>query len=81
MAISGIVLTAHDPNAASSLVHQLAHGPGIEIGEQRGRRVALVLEVEDGLDEEVIDRLRLLPGVVDVAIAAIHFPADEFDQV
>jgi len=73
MAISGIVITLADPGDATSLIPQLSSQPEVTVGEQRGRRLALVLEVADGHDEAAVDRIRLLPGVVDVSIAAIHF--------
>lgn len=74
MAISGMVLTADSATSASLMVQALQQESHITVGEQRGRRVAIVMDVPDGEDLHAVDHLRLMPGVADVAIACIHFP-------
>jgi hypothetical protein len=73
MAISGLVLTTDTASSASLLAGMLAGQSGIEVGEQRGNRLAIVIDVDHGEDEQAFDRLRLMPGVADIAIACIHF--------
>lgn len=77
MAISGIVLSVHDPASALDLARRLSGQPWITLGERDGARLAAVVEADDGEDEALLDQLRNDPAVIDVAIASIHFPTTE----
>lgn len=73
MSISGLVVTCRDDGAAADMRRQFTQDASVTVGDQRGQRVAVVLEVADA-DAAIrwIDTVRASPGVADVVIAAIY---------
>lgn len=73
MSISGLVLTCSDDVAAAALRRQLTLDASVTVGDLRGRRLAVALEVGDpDAATRWIDTVRASPAVLDIAIAAIY---------
>ncbi len=80
MPISGIVVTFRSPvDEHSEAIQSLRSIREIEIGPAAGNKQAIVIDSETKRrDQEIWEAVRLLPGVMDVAVAMVAF--DEDDQ-
>lgn len=73
MSISGLVLTCWDDGAAADMRQRLQQDASVTVGDLRGQRLAVVLEVTDAeAATRWIDTVRASPAIADVAIAAIY---------
>lgn len=76
MAISGLVVTLSEHDAAAAALLSLASDPRLTLGERFGRRVALVAETRSAHEDRLLfDDLRGLPGVANVDVAFVHLDA------
>lgn len=73
MAISGLVLTLSDDDAADSALAVLSLDPRLTLGERFGQKLAVVAEtpgVES--DRQLWDDLSRTPGIIHVDITYVH---------
>lgn len=85
MAISGLVVTlAENNDAAEAAVAILRADPRLTLGEQFGRRLALVADTPSvRADRDLWDELRGNPGITNVDVTFVHLdaePASSEDQ-
>jgi len=73
MAISGLVVTlAEDAAIAESAAASLGRDARLTVGDRFGRRLAVVAETPDvASDRDMIDELRMMPGVVYVDVTFV----------
>lgn len=73
MSISGLVLTLADDGPACAALSALAGDPRLTLGEQFGRRLAVVADTESvEADRALWDELRAAPGIVNVDVTFVH---------
>lgn len=73
MSISGLVVTLSDDRAADTALASLAADPRLTIGEQFGRRLAIVAETPGvASDRELWDELRGTSGITNVDVTFVH---------
>lgn len=75
MMISGLVVTLHaDSTLAQSALQTIGRHPALELGPQKGRRLALVLETATPGESQTLNKwLVELPGVEHVVVAFVHW--------
>ncbi len=77
MAISGLVLTLTDDPAGAAAMAMLHSDPRLTLGEQFGRRVAVVAETSSAHDDrELFDELRGTPGITQVDVTFVHLDTE-----
>lgn len=77
MAISGLVVTLSDDNAAAAALSRLSSDQRLTLGEQFGRRVAVVAETPSVQDDRLLfDELWGTPGITHVDVTFVHLDAE-----
>lgn len=73
MSISGLVLTLADDAPVSATIPALAEDQRLTLGEQFGRRLAVVADTESvEADRALWDELRATPGITNVDVTFVH---------
>jgi nitrate reductase NapAB chaperone NapD len=68
-----VVYLAQDDSLAQQATSAMREQPGLDLGEQTGRRLPAVVEsMESQTVEETTDWIRNLPGVVHVDVVFVH---------
>lgn len=77
MAISGLVVTLSNDTAAAATLSVLSSDPRLTLGEQFGRRIAVVAETPSAHeDRELFDELRAMPGITQVDVTFVHLDTE-----
>ena len=76
MAIGGLVIGV-DPAMETTAVESIRQVSGLSLGVRRGGRWSAVLETTNAAQwRQAEDTLLAIPGVVDIAVACIHYDED-----
>ena len=77
MAISGLVLTLVDDVAFADVHRKLSADPRLTLGQQFGRRLAVVAETPGvSADRDLVDELRGTAGITHVDVIYVHLDND-----
>ncbi len=77
MAISGLVLTLIDDVAFADVHRKLSADPRLTLGQQFGRRLAVVAETPGVSDDrDLVDELRGTAGITHVDVIYVHLDDD-----